>query len=187
MPRYVPLWLYECIVAQCTIDFIELGYGLDIVSKKFSNGLKNIYIDISKTEIERDSRHFIDLLRECNISSDSVDLLNNFIYFRFNFRNRFVKRKLEGTFFNPFNSLRKRKLVKDSITYYLFKYISDWELGTNIRIKKNDDWSLENQNKFEELSLIVKQPLPMHDQKKLILQLRKNQAQQMWIKNEKNK
>ena len=64
-------------------------------------------------------------------------------------------------------------MVKDSITYYLFKYITDWESGTNIRIKKNNDWCLENQTEFEELSLIVKQPLPMHDQKKLILQLRK--------------
>ena len=182
MARYSPLWLYECIVAQCTIDLLNLGYGIDVISKKYADSLKGLYDDIEKDALQQDCGAFVKLLKETNVRNDSVELLNNYIYFRFNFRNRFVKRKLKAFILNPFSTFRKRKLMGDKITFYLFKYIMDWELGTNIKIKKDVDWSLESQRDFKELSNIVKKPLPMHDQKKIMQQLMRDENQRNWYK-----
>ena len=184
MTRYSPLWVYECIIAQCTIDFINLGYGLDVISKKYADGLNKIYKDIFKVELQADCKSYISLLKECNVQSESIELLENFIYFRFNFRNRFVKRKLKkGIIFNPFTSIRKKKLVSDNICYYLYKYIMDMEAGTNIKIRKDSEWTLGDQEHYIELSDIVNKPLPMHDEKRIMLQMRRDENQKSWFKN----
>ena len=62
--------------------------------KKYADGLNKIYKDIFKVELQADCKSYISLLKECNVQSESIELLENFIYFRFNFRNRFVKRKI---------------------------------------------------------------------------------------------
>ena len=40
MANFCPAWLFDCVVAQCAIDLIKLGHGLDLIAKKYADGLK---------------------------------------------------------------------------------------------------------------------------------------------------
>ena len=47
MPKYCPQWLFDCITAQCGIDYIEIGHGLSFISKKYADGLNEDYDGLS--------------------------------------------------------------------------------------------------------------------------------------------
>ena len=35
MSKYCPTWIIDCIIAEASIDFIELEVGLEFISKKY--------------------------------------------------------------------------------------------------------------------------------------------------------
>ena len=61
MSKYCPDWVFDCIVAQCSIDVIKLGHGLDLICKKYATGLKDIYNDLSSNEIKTSANIFLKL------------------------------------------------------------------------------------------------------------------------------
>ena len=62
MGKYCPPWVFDCIVAQCSIDAIKLGHGLDLICKKYADGLKQEYDDLSAKEIKASTNIFLKLI-----------------------------------------------------------------------------------------------------------------------------
>ena len=81
--RYCPSWVYDCVVAQSVIDFIS--YKVDLIQpcKKYSEGLSELYEEVSLEEMVRASELVVSFLAENQVNEDSVDLLSSFGFYRF--------------------------------------------------------------------------------------------------------
>ena len=51
MSKYCPIWIIDCIIAEASIEFIELEVGLEFISKKYTEGIRNIYEDVENVNI----------------------------------------------------------------------------------------------------------------------------------------
>ncbi len=180
MPKYCPEWLFDCISAQCAIDFIEIGHGLSFICKKYTDGLKENYDDLSSLELETRSENFLRTLSDYKINDKSIVFLKTFIFFRFNYSNRYVKRSFNNIFLDPFVSKRKLKLAYDENLSNLKTFIYEWRSTANIKVKK--DWTLGTQKEFKKLANLVQKPLSEHERKLILRETRKQGLQETWTK-----
>ncbi len=180
MGKYCPTWVFDCIVAQCTIDFIELGHGLELICKKYSDGLQNFYEDIYSKELEESTKVFLKLLSDYEINENSIVFLQNFSFYRFNYTNRYLKRNFKSIFTNPFTSNKKRLSDDDNNLAYIQSFLFEWRSTANLKAKPG--WSLATQSDFPELSSLVNKPLSDQERKILLREARKNEFQETWVK-----
>tara|TARA_B100001540_G_C15503117_1_gene504503 strand:+ start:153 stop:698 length:546 start_codon:yes stop_codon:yes gene_type:complete len=180
MAKYCPSWVFDCIVAQCTVDVIKLGYGLDLICKKYADGLRNTYDDISTKELKATTNIFLKLLSDYNINQNSVRFLQNFIYFRFVYINRYMKRNFKSIFSNPFTSRTKRDPENEESLAYIQTFLFEWRSTANLKITKG--WSLASQKQFKELAKLVKKPLSEQETKMLLRETKKNEFLETWTK-----
>ncbi len=180
MAKYCPSWVFDCIVAQCTIDVIKLGYGLDLICKKYADGLKDIYDDISSNELKNSTNIFLKLLSDYNINQDSIRFLQNFTYYRFIFINRYMKRNFKSIFSNPFTSRNKRIIEDEESLAYIQTFLFEWRSTANLKMAKG--WSLASQKHFKELASLVKKPLSEQETKMLLRETKKNEFLDTWTK-----
>ena len=180
MAKYCPSWLFDCIVAQCTIDVIKLGHGLDLICKKYADGLKDTYDDISYNELKATTNIFLKLLSDYNINQNSVRFLENFIYFRFIYVNRYMKRNFKSIFSNPFTSRNKRQTEDEESLAYIQTFLFEWRSTANLKISKG--WSLASQKQFKELAMLVNKPLSEQETKMLLRETKKNEFLETWTK-----
>ena len=180
MSKYCPNWIFDCIVAQCAIDVITLGHGLDLICKKYADGLKSTYDDISSNELKATTNVFLKLLTDYRINQNSIRFLQNFIYFRFNFVNRYMKRNFKSIFSNPFTSKNKRDSEDEESLAYIQTFLFEWRSTANLKIAKG--WSLASQKDFKELAKLINKPLSEQETKMLLRETRKNEFLETWTK-----
>ena len=180
MAKYCPSWLFDCVVAQCTIDLIELGHGLDLIAKKYADGLREIYDDISANELKKNTNLFLKLLSSYNINENSINFLNSFAFYRFHYVNRYMKRNFKSVFSNPFNSKTKRNIEDEEDLAFLQTFLFEWRSKANVRAKKG--WSLGNQTDFKVLANLVRKPLSEQEKKMLLRETKKNEFLDTWTK-----
>ena len=51
MAKYCPTWIIDCVIAEACLDFIQLEIGLEFISKKYTEGIKNLYEDVDNVDI----------------------------------------------------------------------------------------------------------------------------------------
>ena len=180
MSKYCPDWVFDCIVAQCSIDVIKLGHGLDLICKKYTSGLNNIYPDLSSNEIKSSANIFLKLLVDYNINQNSIKFLENFIYYRFCFVNRYIKRNFKSIFSNPLFTKTKRSYDDTENLSHLQTFLFEWRSKANIKPPKG--WNLKTQNNFKELALLAKKPLSEQETKMLLRETKKNEFIDTWTK-----
>ena len=101
MARYCPQWLFDCITSQCGIDYIEIGHGLSFICKKYADGLNRDYDDVSAKELETNAENLLRTLSDYNINDKSIEFLKTYIFYKFNYTNRYVKRNFSSIFLDP--------------------------------------------------------------------------------------
>ena len=180
MSKYCPDWVFDCIVAQCSIDVIKLGHGLDLICKKYATGLKDIYNDLSSNEIKASANIFLKLLVDYNINQNSVNFLECFIYYRFCYVNRYIKRNFKSLFSNPLFTNTKRSYDDSENFSHIQTFLFEWRSKANIKLPKN--WDLKTQNNFKELALLAKKPLSEQETKMLMRETKKNEFIDTWTK-----
>ena len=180
MPKYCPQWLFDCITAQCGIDYIEIGHGLSFISKKYTDGLNEDYDGLSSKELEQNSEKFLRALSDYNINDKSINFLKTYIFYRFNYSNRYVKRNFNSIFLDPFVTKKKNNLENDEGLASLRAFIFEWRSKATVKVKKN--WSLGTQKEFKKLANLVQKPLSEHERKLILRETRKLDFQETWTK-----
>ncbi len=180
MEKYCPPWVYDCIVAQCSIDAIHLGHGLNLISRKYAEGLKHLYDDMSSSEIKTSTNIFLKLLADYNINQNSIKFLESFIYYRFNYVNRYMKRNFNSIFSNPFISKNKRLSEDLESLSYIQTFLFEWRSQSNLKPPKG--WNLAVQKDFKELAILSKKPLSEQETKILLRETKKNEFLETWTK-----
>ena len=180
MANFCPAWLFDCVVAQCTIDLIQLGHGLDLIAKKYSDGLRELYDDISANELKKNTNLFLKLLSGYNINENSINFLTNFSYYRFYYVNRYMKRSFKSVFSNPINSRTKRETDNEEELVFLQTFLFEWRSKANLKAPKQ--WSLGNQTDFKVLATLVRKPLSEQEKKMLLRETSKDEFLETWTK-----
>ena len=180
MPNYCPGWVFDCLISQSSIDFIEIGHGINFICTKYSNGLSGTYEDISSQEIEEGVKFFLNLLSEHSINEGSVNLLKQFIYFRFNYSNRFVKRNFKSIFSDPLKPRKKKVINNVKSLNGLKTFLFEWRSTANVKIEPG--WALGNQKEFISLAELVNKPLSEHERKIILRETRKAEVYETWVK-----
>ena len=180
MPKYCPRWLFDCISAQCGIDYIDIGHGLSFISKKYADGLSEDYEELSAKELEKQAEKFLRALSDYNINENSINFLKTYIFYRFNYSNRYVKRNFNSIFLDPFVTKKKNKIEDDDALSSLRAFLFEWRSKATVKVQKN--WSLGTQKDYKKLAKLVQKPLSEHERKLILRETRKNVFQETWTK-----
>ena len=102
MAKYCPTWIIDCIIAEASIDFIELEVGLEFISKKYTEGIRDIYEDVENVNIYEGVKRIVEFCVSEEINQNSNIILSQFSYYKFYFVNKKSAKKLYENFI-PFN------------------------------------------------------------------------------------
>ena len=95
MNKYCPIWVIKCVVAQVCFDFIEQGNGLNIISKKYSSGLKELYSDTELPKIDDVATDFLKICVDLKINEKSNNLMSDYLFFKFYYVKFGIKKKIQ--------------------------------------------------------------------------------------------
>jgi hypothetical protein len=87
--------LASCAIAR---EFLQSPFGLDGISQKFQNGLREEYREINITDFCSAAESMLFTLNEADAGEDSVEILESFYFFRLHFEMDKTPRKLSGLF-----------------------------------------------------------------------------------------
>ena len=99
---YCPTFIYEICVASAVKNFLIESYSLDMIGKKYADGISEYYKPISVEEISGPAEEILRFLSERkNPMFEAHDLANHYVYWKLNFDGR-SQRKLKGLFSDSF-------------------------------------------------------------------------------------
>ena len=151
--RYCPSWMYDCVIADVSSQFINSPYQMSAIATKYTLGLSDHYLEISSEELVRSSEEVIQFLTTIG-GSDGADLLSNFSFFRFYYITKTKKRNFKGIRSWGVLSDTTRSYTGVSTLKLLRAYYYEQRSGTN-QIGCLG-WRLENQPEVEFLRAMAK-------------------------------
>ena len=107
--RYCPSWMYDCVIADVSSQFINSPYQMSAIANRYTSGLSDQYLEISCEELTRSSQEVIQFLMSIG-GSDGADLLSNFSFFRFYYITKTKKRNFTG--------IRSWRMLSDTTRTY---------------------------------------------------------------------
>ena len=76
MSKYCPTWIIDCIIAEASIDFIELEVGLEFISKKYTEGIDAKASEVIKAYVgsaqEKKDKESMALAEKLNVDWDDT-------------------------------------------------------------------------------------------------------------------
>lgn len=117
--KYCPNWLYEVSVGQTVYEFIVKEYSIEMIAKKFSDGLGKFYNPIPFEEISKPAEECLRFMVEIKGSEfEAHERANHFVHYRLKFDGLKGPRKLKGLFGSAFDGDKAKKyneqvMIKD--------------------------------------------------------------------------
>ena len=171
MSKYCPTWVIDCIIAEASIDFIELEVGLEFVSKKYTEGIINIYEDVKR---------MVELCVSEEMNENSNIILSQFSYYKFYFVNKNTQRNFSTLFSNPFFSKVPRFITEEDTLKNFYSFLKIYKKLKFVHYKEG--WCLKTQEENEDLKNLASQPLS-EDILQTLVDVKKDQEfQSDWFK-----
>ena len=83
---YCPTFIYEICVASAVKNFLTESYSLDMLGKKYAEGISEHYKPISTEEISGPAEEILRFLSDRkNPMFEAHDLANHYVYWKLNF------------------------------------------------------------------------------------------------------
>lgn len=156
-----PNWIYEICVARVTSEYISSELDVVAFAKKYSEGLAVLYNPIPIEVFTEPSQEIVVFLAEINAGELSVELLENFTYFRLYFEALNVPRKLKTVFGSIEDPSKQPLEPKENTLKSLRAYI--FGLRSNTVPTKPPEWKLENDENVPKLAELVAKPVTILD------------------------
>ncbi len=157
MAKYCPTWIIDCIIAEASIDFIELEVGLEFISKKYTEGIRNIYEDVENVNIYEGVKRIVEFCVSEEINQNSNIILSQFSYYKFYFVNKNTPRNFSTLFSNPFFSKMPRFLTEEDTIKNFYSFLKIYKKFKFVHYKEG--WCLKKQEVYEDLKNLACQPL----------------------------
>ena len=180
MAKYCPTWIIDCIIAEASIDFIELEVGLEFISKKYTEGIRNIYEDVENVNIYEGVKRMVEFCVSEEINENSNIILSQFSYYKFYFVNKKTPRNFSTLFSNPFFSKMPRFLTEEDTIKNFYSFLKIYKKFKFVHYKEG--WCLKTQEVYEDLKNLACQPLS-EDILQTLVDVKKDQEfQSDWFK-----
>ena len=180
MSNYCPIWVLKCIVAQVCFDFLEQGGGLNIISKKYLSGLNELYLDKDLPKIDDMATDYLKICVDLNINEKSIDLISDYLFFKFYYVNSVLKRKYNSFFADITFSKYPRYPNDEEVVKSFFKFSTNWL--TNKKTIYQKGWNLRVQDEFEQLKALANKPFSEEIIKMIDLDKKQDEFNSTWIK-----
>ena len=158
MSKYCPRWVYMTIVAQACFDYIKLdvGAGLLVISNKYDEGLNEIYDDTDLPKVDRAAMDFLKICSELKINRNTEHVLSDYLYYKFNYVNLFLKRNFQS-FVNDirFSDYPRYPTAEDTVNNF-HRFSKSW--ANKKKVLYDKAWNLKTQDKFSELKNLANRP-----------------------------
>lgn len=173
--------MFKCAVAQTCFDYIEMGAGLNVISKKYSQGLNKLYDDREIPSIDKTASQFLKICADLKINEKSIELISENLYFNFYYVNSILKRKFNTLFGNVTFSKYPRYPNEEDTVKKFFLFTSKWINSDRKKHKKG--WNLKLQNEFQDLKKLAQTPFSDEVNKIIIEEKKKEDFLSTWTKN----
>ena len=77
---YCPTFIYEICVASAVKNFLTESYSLDMLGKKYADGISEYYKPISTEEISGPAEEILGFCQIENPMFEAHDLANHYVY-----------------------------------------------------------------------------------------------------------
>ena len=150
--KYCPSWIYDCVVADVSSQFLSDHRPIENTASNFATGLSSHYRELSADELQRAAEEIIQfLIRVREVAA--VDLLSNFSFFKFYYLSKTQKRSFTGIRAWGILADSKRAYSNSSTlrsvkAYYYERRSGHNEIGCL-------DWKLENQPEVDFLRALA--------------------------------
>ena len=112
---FCPHFLYDLAVGCVMHDYITKDYSLEMVGKKYSEGLSEHYIDIPIEELTKPAEESIRFMAELEAAKfEAHERVNHFNFYILKYDGIKGPRKLKGLFGSAFDGTKKKIIVKTS-------------------------------------------------------------------------
>ena len=172
--------MLKCVVAQVCFDFIEQGNGLNIISKKYLSGLNELYLDTELPKIDDMATDFLKICVDLNINEKSIDLISDYLFFKFYYVNSVLKRKFNSFFSETTFSKYPRYPNEEEVVKSFYKFSKNWQVNKKCIYQKG--WNLRIQDEFEELKILSNKPFSEEMVKMLDVEKKEQEFNSTWIK-----
>ncbi len=141
---YAPEWVYEVSVGLTIYDFITKEFTLDMVAKKFSDGLSEVYLPIPPEELSAPAEQCMRFMSEIKQSEfEAHERTNHFIHYRLKFEGLTGARKMKGLFGSAFDGDKEKK-YNETKTLKDFKAFT-FSLRSGTVPKAPSGWLMKNE------------------------------------------
>ena len=142
---FCPNWLYEVSVGITVFDYITKDFSIEMIAKKFSDGLSEQYIDIPFEEISKPAEACIRFMAEIKGAEfEAHERANNFIHYRLKFNGLKGPRKLKSLLGSAFDGTKEKKYNEDTMIKDFKAYCFSLRSGTVP--KAPSGWSIKNES-----------------------------------------
>ena len=157
MAKYCPTWIIDCIIAEACLDFIQLEIGIEFISKKYKDGVKNLYEDVDNVNIYEGVKRVVELCISNEINQNSNLILSQFSYYKFYFVDQKTQRNFSSLFSNPFESKMPRFLTEEDTIKNFYSFLKIYKKLKFVHYKEG--WSLKTQEENDDLKNLASLPL----------------------------
>jgi hypothetical protein len=150
---YCPTFIYEICVASAVKNFLTESYSLDMLGKKYAEGISEHYKPISTEEISGPAEEILRFLSDRkNPMFEAHDLANHYVYWKLNFDGR-SQRKLKGIFSDSFKGMKERKFSIEEVIKDFKAYCFSLRAG---QVEQSPaGWDIKQEQEIDELGKIV--------------------------------
>lgn len=141
---FCPNWLYEVSVAITVHDYLTKDYSIEMIAKKFSEGLSEEYKDIPVEEISKPAETCIRFMAEIQGAEfEAHERANHFIHYRLKFNGIKGPRKLKTLLGSAFDGDKQKKYNEENMVKDFKAYCFALRSGTVP--KASSGWSIKNE------------------------------------------
>ncbi len=151
--NYCPDWIFDIVLSEASKEYIAEVAPLYQIGMKFSDGLSINYQKVHYQEIISGIEEYLRFLFEINITSEAYRILNDFSFYRSNYKSINSKRRKQ-LFFRDIEAGEEKKnyTIKTSLRNFKAYVFSHRAMISPVAPK---GWKLENETKIEKLNNII--------------------------------
>ncbi len=159
---FCPDYIFDACVACTARDFLSGEMALELVAKKYVNGLAEHYpTPILGEELTEPAEEILRFLNEIEANEQANDLLKDFSYYRLYFSGIGRERKLNPLFGSVEDAAKERE-YNPSDTFKAFKaYV--FGLRSETVPEAPVGWSLATDEKFPKLAALAGEEISLFD------------------------
>ena len=159
---FCPAWLYEVSVGITIYDFLTKEFSIEMVAKKFSDGLSEHYQEILFQEISVPAEECIRFMAELkNNEYEAHERANHFTHYRLKYDGIKGPRKFKTLFGSALDGDKQKKYNEQTVLKD-FKAFT-FALRAGSVPKAPSGWSIKNEKDLEFFNDIVSKDFSLDD------------------------